>query len=199
MTKPKQDISSEDIATSPAGWRAPDGIQDQDGPDLSKARLFADSNRGVYIPQYFAQEVIRELVTGVGDEDYKILEAGPNHKYYWDAWAGVLDNAKVNDPKLGECYLHHDGDLWVVPVEKEEPKVETKVILGHTFRPMEDRDFDGFGGADVGSWICYPPTTSDRTATVLILSPDGTIFEIVYDNADDLTCNQREWTPGEWI
>lgn len=28
----------------------------------------------------------------------------------------VLDRARLHHPHLGECVLHQDGDLWVVPV-----------------------------------------------------------------------------------
>lgn len=89
-----------------------------DGPNLEKAELFAGDARGIYIPKFFADNILRKLVTGVSDEDYSILEAGPDHEYYWDAWADVLDNAKVNHPTLGECYLYQEGDLWIVPVER---------------------------------------------------------------------------------
>jgi hypothetical protein len=39
--------------------------------DLSKAELFADSSRGVYIPQFFAQTIKRELVTGINKDEYE--------------------------------------------------------------------------------------------------------------------------------
>jgi hypothetical protein len=149
--------------------------------DLAKATLFADSNRGQCIPQFFAQTVKRECVTGVSDEDYKILEAGPDHELYLDAWINVLDNATISDPINGACYLHHDEDLWVVPVEKEEVKpTETKHVLGYDFRPFEEADWDGFAGADEGSFIHY----CDDQKTVLIWSPDGMITEFVM--SDDL-------------
>jgi hypothetical protein len=154
-----------------------EGVPDHE-VDLSKASLFADSSRGVYIPQYFAENVRREYVSGVSDEDYATLKAGPDHEHYWDAWADVLDNAKIMEPKVGECYLHQDGDLWVVPVEKEEEvpmTVPAKVVLGHEFREMARLDYMGFSGADEGSYICY----LDDQKTTLILSPNGELSEIV--------------------
>lgn len=150
----------------------------EDKIDLSKATLFADSNRGVYIPQCFAETVKREYVTGVSDENYKVLEAGPEHTEYWGAWADVLYNAKINDPVHGECYLHPDGDLWVVPVEKEP---EGKQVLGHNFVPFTDSDWQGWAGAEEGSLICH----SD--GAVLILSPDGTIEEDVINKDGKLS------------
>jgi hypothetical protein len=161
----------------------PVGSADDDGPDLSKATLFADSARGVYIPQCFATDVRRELVTGVSDEDYKVLEAGPDHEHYWEAWQDVLDNATIQDPKLGECYLHHDMDLWIVPVEKEPPPL-TKTVLGYTFKTMTRMDWDSFAGAEEGSLICH-----DCKDATLILHPDGTISAIGEDT-------QTDWVPS---
>jgi len=83
--------------------------------DLSDAELFADSNRGVYIPQHFAEAVMREYVTGISDKDYAVLEAGPDHEAYWDTWASVCDNAVLTTPQGKRMYLYQDGDLWGVP------------------------------------------------------------------------------------
>lgn len=86
------------------------------------AILFADSNRGQYIPRYFAEVVRRELVTGVEEEDYNILLDGPDHELYDDVWCGVLDSAVIKHPTLGDCYLYQDGDLWIIP--KDQPLKE---------------------------------------------------------------------------
>jgi hypothetical protein len=89
---------------------------DDDYIDLSNAELYADSNRGVYIPQHFAESINRACVTGVSEEDYNILLAGPEHEFYWETWGRVTDNAVITNPNTGkECYLYQDGDLWVVP------------------------------------------------------------------------------------
>lgn len=134
--------------------------------DLSKAKLLFSDSWGIYIPQQFAQTVRREYVKGVSDEDYKILEAGPDHEHYWDAWADVCDNAAIEQD--GVLYhLHQDGDLWLVPVEQEEEKPPTIKRFGHTFRPMTGDDWEGYAGAEDGSYIY------DGEDCVLILSPDG--------------------------
>lgn len=87
--------------------------------DLSGALLFADSARGVYIPQHFAESVQRQHVTGVSDEDYSILLSGQDHEHYWETWEGVLNNARLTIPETGKAAtLHHDGDLWVVPTKE---------------------------------------------------------------------------------
>lgn len=85
--------------------------------NLELAELFADSARGVYIPQFFAESVRRDLVTGVDQEQWDILESGPDHELYWDVWCEVTDGATLHHPNLGECYLYQDGDLWIVPQE----------------------------------------------------------------------------------
>lgn len=83
--------------------------------DLDKAELFADSARGIYIPQFFAETVKREFVNNIDAEDYDILISGPDNEFYWETWEDILDNATINHPELGECYLFQDGDLWIVP------------------------------------------------------------------------------------
>ena len=83
--------------------------------NLENAELFCDSASGIYIPQRFAKEVKRSILSGVSDKDLAILEAGPDGEWYWDAWNDVLDNAMLEHPTYGECRLYQDGDLWVVP------------------------------------------------------------------------------------
>lgn len=89
--------------------------------------LFAGAS-GVYIPQRFASEVIREYVHGVSSEDWAILEAGPEHDHYWDTWADVLDSAELWVPvqftenTVKVHHLYQDGDLWIIPEDAEWPE-----------------------------------------------------------------------------
>ena len=81
----------------------------------AKMELFLSDARGVYIPRDFAQSIKRECVTGISEEDYAILESGPDHEWYWEAWDDVLNNAVVTDPKSGTVYtVYQDGDCWLV-------------------------------------------------------------------------------------
>lgn len=165
--------------------------KDDDEIDLSKATLFCSNASGVYIPQRFAQEVDRSCVTGVADKDYEVLEAGPDHEHYWDAWADVLDNAKIQDPKMGECYLYQEGDLWVVPVQKEEPPpiLEPKIVLGHKFYPMTQNDWYGYAGAVEGTLICHLDNVD------LLLDPNGQVHEHIHDEAFKPNgCKANVWT-----
>lgn len=85
--------------------------------DLSNAELYASDNRGVYIPQFFAETVIRELVHGISDEQWNTLCAGPDHEWYWETWDEVTSNAEIDLPNGKKAYLWQDGDLWIVPKE----------------------------------------------------------------------------------
>lgn len=90
--------------------------EESDELDLSNALLFADSNRGRYIPQHFAESVVRDYVKGVTDEQYATLAEGPDSEWYWETWDSVLNNAELTIPETGKAaYLHQDGDLWIVP------------------------------------------------------------------------------------
>lgn len=82
----------------------------------AKQHLWLDGNRGIYIPRDFAQCFIDrdKSVSGVNAETWAILESGPDHELYWDAWSAVLDNATVTDTDGTVYRLWQDGDLWLV-------------------------------------------------------------------------------------
>lgn len=86
--------------------------------------------RGIYIPRDFAASFANrdKDVQFVSDDDWAILEAGPNHEWYWEAWSNVTDNAIVTDStaqtisKFGapiEYVVYQDGDCLLVPVGME--------------------------------------------------------------------------------
>lgn len=86
------------------------------------AELFLDDARGIYIPQNFAEIVKREFVEGVSEEQWAILEAGPEHEWYWDAWDEVLNSAVLTNPTTEERFtLYQDGILWLIPENAEWP------------------------------------------------------------------------------
>jgi hypothetical protein len=98
----------------------------QDLPESAEL-LFTDAS-GIYIPQRFATEIIREYVHEVSSEEWAILEAGPDHEWYWETWSDVEQNAEVwvpiqftpNTVKVHKLY--QDGDLWMVPEDAEWPE-----------------------------------------------------------------------------
>jgi len=83
--------------------------------------LFLSDARGVYIPRDFAQswdaEERARRVANVTNEDWAILEAGPEHPEYWDAWQEVCDSAIVTDDNGVRYHVNQDGDCWLVPTE----------------------------------------------------------------------------------
>ena len=81
---------------------------------MTYTTLFLDSNRGVYIPQHFAEAIDVKDWTGIKAEDLDVLRAGPDAEFYWEAWQDVLDHAETLDGRV----LHQDGDLWLVARDK---------------------------------------------------------------------------------
>ncbi len=85
-------------------------------PDGSQ--LLFDGNRGVYIPQNFAEEIKRDCVSHVSAEQWTVLEGGPDQECYWDVWDEVENNAVITDPVTKVNYiLYQDGDVWLIPKE----------------------------------------------------------------------------------
>ena len=81
---------------------------------MAYSELFFDANRGVYIPQDFADAIDPDDWTGIDAEDLDVLRSGPDHESYWDAWTSVLNYAETKDGRV----LHHDGDLWLIARDK---------------------------------------------------------------------------------
>jgi hypothetical protein len=80
--------------------------------------LWLNDARGVYIPRDFATSLTDRAkhVTGVNDEQWAILEAGPhNNESYWDTWDDVLRDAVVTDDNGVKYTLYQEGDLWLIP------------------------------------------------------------------------------------
>jgi hypothetical protein len=79
--------------------------------------LWLSDARGIYIPRDFANSFTDRAkhVAGVADDNWTILEAGPDHEHYWEAWDVVLTNATVTDNNGHTYTLHQDGDLWLIP------------------------------------------------------------------------------------
>lgn len=78
--------------------------------------LFLSDARGIYIPRDFAKGIKRDYVAGIAPDTWKCLEAGPDHEWYWEAWAEVERDAIVTDPTTGIRYrVYQDGDCWLLP------------------------------------------------------------------------------------
>lgn len=85
--------------------------------------LLIDSNRGIYIPQVFAQNFEFYILNKEElREDLNILISGPENEEYDESWSNVLDNCKLTNDKGEEMYLYQsDGDLWAVKEGEEVP------------------------------------------------------------------------------
>ena len=88
--------------------------------------LFADGNRGIYIPQHFAQSLDRGAVevTGMDQDSFEsamtALLSGPDHDLYWDCWDEIERNVELREISTGITYsLHLDGDLWLLDVDAD--------------------------------------------------------------------------------
>lgn len=79
--------------------------------------LWLDDHRGIYIPRDFARSFAdrAKSVTGVTDADWEVLEAGPDHEFYWDTWSDVEGNAVVTDDNGVKFTVHQDGACWLIP------------------------------------------------------------------------------------
>ena len=82
--------------------------------------LWLDESRGQYIPQAFADSFVNRnaSVSGVDNSTWAILEAGPEHEHYWDAWNDVVSDAIIiaDDTKY---FVHQDGTCWLIPCDME--------------------------------------------------------------------------------
>ena len=83
--------------------------------------LWLNDARGIYIPRDFASSFSDRAtyVANVSDEDWAILEAGPDHEAYWDAWSEVEAHAIVTDDKGNKFTVFQEGDCWLIPVGME--------------------------------------------------------------------------------
>lgn len=79
--------------------------------------LWLSDARGIYIPRDFATSFRDRAkhVAGVTDEDWEILESGPDHEWYWETWSDVCDNALITDDKGVKYTVYQDGDCWLIP------------------------------------------------------------------------------------
>jgi hypothetical protein len=79
--------------------------------------LWLSDARGQYIPRDFAKSFADRArdVAGVSDEDWAILEAGPEHEFYWDTWNDVEQSAVITDQDGSKYTIYQNGDCWLIP------------------------------------------------------------------------------------
>jgi hypothetical protein len=83
-------------------------------PDMM---LWLSDARGQYIPRDFATSFVDrdKHVAGVDAETWTILESGPDHEWYWEAWDDVCRDAIVTDENGVKYRVYQDGDCWLIP------------------------------------------------------------------------------------
>jgi hypothetical protein len=87
------------------------------------AIVVVSDSHGIYQAQYFAGIVRHDLVTGVSDDEWEIIQAGPDDEAYWDVWADIEQNACITSPETGIKYrVWQDGDIWLVPEDCKVPE-----------------------------------------------------------------------------
>lgn len=85
----------------------------------STSELLLDGNRGVYVPQAFAEGFDLNDWGITDEEDIAILLAGPEEEFYWDVWERVLSDASYTDTDGHTWSLYQEGDLWSVRDDHE--------------------------------------------------------------------------------
>lgn len=93
-------------------WK--DGIERLIPPTDSGMILFADSSRGVTIPQHWLESINPDYWDTVTPWAREAISAGPENDDYWHAWEQVMESQHVKDVHGNEWTLYMDGDLWLV-------------------------------------------------------------------------------------
>jgi hypothetical protein len=83
---------------------------------MTQSILFADSSRGQYIPQFFAESVDWNQLDNWNEDEREILLAGPDHEFYWETWESVMDKVQTVDG--GILVTGESGDLFIVYRDK---------------------------------------------------------------------------------
>ncbi len=83
--------------------------------------LWLSDARGVYIPRDFANSFADRAgaVSGVDEDTWDILDTGPDHDDYWEAWDEVLQNAIITDEHGIKYSIWQEGDCWLIPLGME--------------------------------------------------------------------------------
>ncbi len=86
-------------------------------PTKPEPLLWLSDSRGIYLPRDFANSFADRTknVSGVSDEDWAILETGPDHEHYWDVWFDVQQTAVITDDNGTKYTIYQDGDCWLIP------------------------------------------------------------------------------------
>ena len=88
---------------------------------MNQPILLIDGNRGQYIPQEFAKDLMNRGYNFTHNrpiwKDVRTLLSGPDNEWYWEAWESLMDKLTFANKKYpGTPYhLEQHDDLWAVP------------------------------------------------------------------------------------
>ena len=85
-------------------------------PEPIESHCIVDGDRGIYVPQFFAERYDMSA-WHVSPEDVEIILAGPYHEFYWETWDDVLRSAYYVDKNGTRFTLEQDNDLFAVRYE----------------------------------------------------------------------------------
>lgn len=111
--------------------------------------LLLSDNRGVFIPQHFAEgfrfagidgltEADKNVILGVDPSDVETCRLGTDAEWYWEAWDSILNNAHWLDEEGNKFFLYQDGDLWGCCLELMTR--EERENFGFDTSDMEEED-----------------------------------------------------------
>jgi hypothetical protein len=149
---------------------------------VSDAICYADSARGIYIPQYVAETIRRDMVKYVSDEDWAILESGPDHPDYWEAWDSFLNNAETTDGAI----FWQNGDLWMIYADDARQAVNDYCQAQLEYEESHKDAGDNYSHLPAESWT----STDESALRAYLIAQDidchgldiDTIADIVLDN-----------------
>lgn len=86
-------------------------------------QLLVNDSQGIYIPQIFIRQYLENIIKDtISQDDIYILQSGPGHDWYWEAWDTVLDSAVLVDEYGIRWTLFQNGDLWAIREGTEIPE-----------------------------------------------------------------------------
>lgn len=79
---------------------------------------FVDSHHGIYSGKIFAEYLDHLFktgnITGISNEDWKSLLAGPDDEFYLDAWANI-DNVTITDEQGIKWMVYQNEGIYLYP------------------------------------------------------------------------------------
>ena len=90
----------------------------------NQPEILLNDTHGIYIPQLWATDVTEAdcAKLNVDWDDVQTVQAGPDHEWYWEAWASIEQSCEMTDDQGIKWTLYQNGDLWAIPSDYEMPE-----------------------------------------------------------------------------